>query len=200
MEAPRYLSNIFPQEAAGLSWIPDGMDPNSSYRLAVHVGAYVKINDDGSREYCEALSIAKILDRDISNWDDMLNELATDINLGCNHKLRVTYWDKMSRNYEEITSDQKLLHAIDMYWEIRRLSLQVCVIKKNDSEFMHDVGRQESMPWVLQGSTDAPAKQINSQPPLEIASPLLELQNQNSAANHKMHKMQTVWTYGKNMQ
>jgi len=182
MEAPRYLSDIFPQEAAGLSWIPDGMDPNSSYRLAVRVGAYVKINDDGSREYCEALNIAKILDRDISNWDDMLNELATDINLGCNHKLRVTYWDKMSRNYEEITSDQKLLHAIDMYWEIRRLSLQVCVIKKNDSEFMHDVGRQESMPCVLQGSTDAPAKQINAQPPLEIASPLLELQNQNSAA------------------
>jgi len=47
---------------------------------------------------------------------------------------------------------------------------------------MHDVGRQESMPCVLQGSTDAPAKQINAQPPLEIASPLLELQNQNSAA------------------
>ena len=85
------------------------MDPNSSYRLAVRVGAYVKITDDGSREYCEALNIAKILDRDISNWDDMLNELATDINLGCNHKLRVTYWDKMSRNYEEITSDQKIV-------------------------------------------------------------------------------------------
>ena len=97
------------------------MDPNSSYRLAVRVGAYVKINDDGSREYCEALNIAKILDRDISNWDDMLNELATDINLGCNHKLRVTYWDKMSRNYEEIASDQKLLHA-------KRMILNLCMM------------------------------------------------------------------------
>ena len=28
---------------------------------------------------------------------------------------RVTYWDKMSRSYEEIDSDNKLLHAIDMY-------------------------------------------------------------------------------------
>jgi hypothetical protein len=37
------------------------MDPNSSYRLAVHVGAYVKINDDESHEYCEAFNIAKLL-------------------------------------------------------------------------------------------------------------------------------------------
>jgi len=47
---------------------------------------------------------------------------------------------------------------------------------------MHDVGWQESMPCVLQGRTDAPAKQISAQPPLEIASPLPELQNQNSSA------------------
>ncbi|PAN51818.2 hypothetical protein PAHAL_9G594300 [Panicum hallii] len=96
-------------------------------------------------------AVAKILDRDMSNWNDLLTELATDINLGSYHKLRVTYWDKMSRNYDEITFDQKLLHAIDMYWEIRRLSLQVCVIKTNDSEFIHDVGRQQSMLCVLQG-------------------------------------------------
>ena len=30
----------------------------------------------------------------------------------------------MSRSYEEIDSDNKLLHAIDMYWEIRRLSMR----------------------------------------------------------------------------
>jgi hypothetical protein len=72
------------------------MDPNSSYRLAVGVGAYVKINDDGSREYSEACNIAKILDRDCTNWNDMLLDIGTDINLGCNNKLRVTYWDKLS--------------------------------------------------------------------------------------------------------
>jgi hypothetical protein len=132
-------------------------------------------------------AVAKILDRDMSNWNDLLTELATDINLGSYHKLRVTYWDKMSRNYDEITFDQKLLHAIDMYWEIRRLSLQVCVIKKNDSEFMHDVGRQQSMPYILQGGTDAPAKQINAQTPLKTASPISEPhiskpQNQNSTS------------------
>jgi hypothetical protein len=43
------------------------MDPNSSYRLAAQVGAYVKMNDDGTREYCEALNIAKVLDRDCTN-------------------------------------------------------------------------------------------------------------------------------------
>jgi len=80
----------------------------------------------------------------------------------------------MSRTYEEITSDQKLLHATDMYWESRRLSVQVRVLRKDDPEVMHDVGRLESMPCVLQGSTDSPANQIIAQPPLEIASSLVE--------------------------
>ena len=80
----------------------------------------------------------------------------------------------MSRTYEEITSDQKLLHAIDMYWESRRLSVQVHVLRKGDLEVMHDVGWLESMPCVLQGSTDIPANQIIAQPPLEIASSLVE--------------------------
>ncbi|CAN6179435.1 unnamed protein product [Urochloa humidicola] len=93
--------------------------------------------------------------------------------LGCKHKLCVTYWDKSSRNYEEVTSDQKLLHAIDMYWEIRSLSLQVCVIKKDDSASIH-TGREESMPCVLQGSTSDPANEISAPPPLETAPLLLE--------------------------
>ncbi|CAN6204094.1 unnamed protein product [Urochloa humidicola] len=80
----------------------------------------------------------------------------------------------MSHSYEEIDSDQKLLHAIDMYWDIRRLSIQVCVIRKDDENHMHDIGRQESMPCVLQGSTDEPANQTIAQPSLETDSSLVE--------------------------
>ena len=116
------------------------MDTNSFYRLAVRVGAYVKFTDDGGREYCQACNIPRILDRDMTNWNDLLIDIGTEINLSSKHKLRVTYWDNMSRTYEEITSDQKLLHAIDMYWEIRRLSVQVCVMKNDDSDCLHDIG------------------------------------------------------------
>jgi len=156
------------------------MDPNSSYRLAARVGAYVKFNDDGGREYCEACNIPKVLDRDSTNLNDLLLDISAEIKLGSKHKLRVTYWDKMSRTYEEITSDQKLLHATDMYWESRRLSVQVRVLRKDDPEVMHDVGRLESMPCVLQGSTDRPANQIIAQPPLEIVSSLVEPSIQNN--------------------
>lgn len=77
------------------------------------------------------LTLLRSLDRDCTNWNDFLLDIGTDVKLDSKHKLcSVPYWDKSSRCYEEITSDQKLLHAIDMYWEIRRLSLQVCVIKK----------------------------------------------------------------------
>jgi len=77
----------------------------------------------------------------MTNWNDLLIDIGIEINLSFKHKLRVTYWDNMSRTYEEITFDQKLLHAIDMYWEIRRLSVQVCVMKNNDSDCLHDIGR-----------------------------------------------------------
>ena len=99
------------------------MDPNSSYRFAARVGAFVKLTEDGKHEYCDACNFAKILDRDTTNWNDLLLEIGTEIQLDSKHKLRVTYWDNMSRSYEEIDSDNKLLHAIDMYWEIRRLSV-----------------------------------------------------------------------------
>jgi hypothetical protein len=67
-----------------------------------------------------------------------------------------------------------------MYWDIRRLSLQVCVIKNDDSKIMDDNGRQQNMPCVLQGSNDALVDKINAPPPLEIASPVLERPIQNS--------------------
>ena len=53
------------------------MDPNSSYRLAVRVGAYVKLTDDDGCEYCKACNIPKILDRDSTNWNHLLLEFAT---------------------------------------------------------------------------------------------------------------------------
>ncbi|KAG2615873.1 hypothetical protein PVAP13_3NG040504 [Panicum virgatum] len=173
---PQFFSDIFPENHADLSWVPDGMDPNSSYKLAVRVGAYVKLTDDDGREYCKACNIPKNLDRDSTNWNDLLLEITTEIKLGPKQKLRVTYWDNMSHSYEEIDSDRKLLHAIDMYWDIRRLSLQVRVIRKDDEDHIHDIGRLENMPSVLQGSIDTPANQTSAQTSLETDSSLVEPQ------------------------
>jgi hypothetical protein len=53
------------------------MDPNSSYRLAMRVGAYVKITNVGGREYCEACNIPNVLYRDSTNWNDFLLDIAS---------------------------------------------------------------------------------------------------------------------------
>ncbi|XP_025796007.1 uncharacterized protein LOC112876174 isoform X1 [Panicum hallii] len=55
MEEPplRFFRDIFPENHADLSWVPDRMDPNSSYRLAIRVSAYVKLTDDDGRQYCK---------------------------------------------------------------------------------------------------------------------------------------------------
>ena len=51
------------------------MDPNLSYRFAVRVGIYVKLTDDDGREYCRTCKMLKILDRDSTNWNDLLLKL-----------------------------------------------------------------------------------------------------------------------------
>ena len=53
------------------------MGPNLSYRFVAHVGAFVKLTEDGKREYCDTSNIAKILDRDTTNWNDLLLEIDT---------------------------------------------------------------------------------------------------------------------------
>ena len=63
------------------------------YRLAIRVGAYVKLIEDDGREYCKTCNIPKILDRDSRKWNDSLIEIATEIKLGSKQKPCVTYWD-----------------------------------------------------------------------------------------------------------
>jgi len=67
-----------------------------------------------------------------------------------------------------------ILQAIDMYWDLTRLSLQICVMKKDEFDSMHDIERQQSMPCLLQESTDALATQISAQSPIEMSPSLLE--------------------------
>jgi hypothetical protein len=58
-----------------------------------------------------------------------------------------------------------------MYWNIRRVLVQVRVIRKDDDD---DIGQLDSMPCVLQGSTNAAANQTSAQPSLEFDSSLVE--------------------------
>lgn len=55
------------------------MDAGSAYRLAMRVGAYVKLSDDGTRMYCDACNIPRILDRNSTNWNDLLVDIGTQL-------------------------------------------------------------------------------------------------------------------------
>ena len=52
----------------------------------MRVGAYVKFNDDGTRGYCNACNIPKILDRDSTKWNDLITKIGLEIKLGSKHK------------------------------------------------------------------------------------------------------------------
>ena len=55
------------------------------------------------------------------------------------------------------------------------------VMIKDDFCLELDIGRQQNMPCVLQGSTNAPANQLIAQPTLEIVSSLVEPPVQNKS-------------------
>jgi len=52
----------------------------------VRVGAYINFTNDGTRVCCEACNIPKILDRDSTNWNDLVTEIDSKIKLGSKHK------------------------------------------------------------------------------------------------------------------
>ena len=58
--------------------------------------------------------------------------------------------------------------------------MQVQVMINDDFCLELDIGRQQNMPCVLQGSTNAPANQLIAQPTLEITSSLVEPPVQNN--------------------
>lgn len=58
---------------------------------------------------------------------DFLSDLDAETPRGTNQALNVRFWNKVKGIYEEISSDSTLLAAIDMYWEIRKLSVTVAV-------------------------------------------------------------------------
>jgi hypothetical protein len=60
------------------------MDASAAYRITMRVGAYVKLNDDGTRVYCDACNIPMILDRDSTNLNDLIVDIGTQINWGLN--------------------------------------------------------------------------------------------------------------------
>jgi hypothetical protein len=45
--------------------------------------------DYGSREYYDACDIPMILDRDCTNWNDLLSGISTEIKLGAMYKLHL---------------------------------------------------------------------------------------------------------------
>ena len=59
--------------------------------------------------------------------------------------------------------------------------MQVQVMINDDFCLELDIGRQQNMPCVLQGSTDAHANQLIAQPTLEIVSSLVEPPVQNKS-------------------
>ena len=68
----------------------------------MRVGAYINFTNDGTRVCCEACNIPKILDRDSTNWNDLVTVIDSKNKLGSKHKLCVIYcviyWDKVTRN------------------------------------------------------------------------------------------------------
>lgn len=93
----------------------------------IRVADYVQFVAGGKDEYHISKNIKWVRDKDLICWRDFLSDLDVETPRASNQTLTVTYWNKVKGSYEEIVYDSTLLAALDMYWEIRRLVVNVVV-------------------------------------------------------------------------
>lgn len=101
------------------------MDPGSACRLAIRVNAYVEQRPDGLGDYHVTENWIRVVDKDEFNWMGFHQLLAEDIARGQDQELQVTYLDKEKNETVRIDSDSSLLHALDQYWDSRKVPLTV---------------------------------------------------------------------------
>ncbi|WVZ74436.1 LOW QUALITY PROTEIN: hypothetical protein U9M48_022615 [Paspalum notatum var. saurae] len=116
-----------PSKELNLEWVPEGMDPSSACRVLVRVPGYVEVAEDGRHVFHETKEIKLVVDRDKTNLKDLLDDIAAEVKCGSSQGINVTYWNKVTKAYCNLTSDSQLLDALDNYWAIRRLHLSAAV-------------------------------------------------------------------------
>ncbi|XP_062186475.1 uncharacterized protein LOC133890050 [Phragmites australis] len=82
LEAPGLPSMEALSKPMNWSWVPKGMDPMTVCRVAVSVGPYVEMCDDGSQEYRVTNKFRIVVGRGTTNVNDLLVALAVEETLG----------------------------------------------------------------------------------------------------------------------
>ena len=101
------------------------MDSSSALRIAVRVPCYYEACDDGRNVAHNAADFQLIVDRDTLNLIDLSKDVAAKVSIGKNQGFNLTYFDKNTQCYTNLTSDAALMDATNNYWYLRRLPLFV---------------------------------------------------------------------------
>jgi hypothetical protein len=101
------------------------MDSSSALRIAVRVPGYYEACDDGRNVAHNAADFQLIVDRDTLNLIDLSKDVAAKVSIGKNQGFNLTYFDKNTQRYTNLTSDAALMDCINNYWDLRRLPLFV---------------------------------------------------------------------------
>ena len=101
------------------------MDSNSALRIVVRVPAYYEACDDGRNVGHNATDFQLIRDRDTLNLLDLTMDVSAKVSIVKNQGFNLTYFDKHTQSYTNLTSDAALMNATENYWALRRLPLFV---------------------------------------------------------------------------
>ena len=101
------------------------MDISSALRIAVRVPAYYEVCDDGRNVGHNATDFQLIRDRDTLNLKDVTVDVADKVSIGKNQGFNLSFFDRHTQCYTNLTFDVALMNAIDNYWDLRRLPLFV---------------------------------------------------------------------------
>jgi hypothetical protein len=115
------------------------MDISSALRIAVRVPAYYEACGDGRNVGHSATDFQLIRDRDTLNLSDLTGDVKAKVFIGKNQGFNLSYFNKHTQSYVNLTSDVSLMNATENYWDLRRLPLFVniydmCSVAYSQSE------------------------------------------------------------------
>ncbi len=145
------------------------MDPQSACRVAIRVADYVEQRMDGKDDYHVTSDIVRVFNKDTLCWMDLQEMLNDEIVHGQDQVLCATFFDKNQKKYVVLDSDSVLLGAFDMYWDIRRLPIQVHV--KDTGPRLLDLSSKASQVSSVVSTQQSQVAQVDNVDPVPNTEP-----------------------------
>ncbi|TVT97366.1 hypothetical protein EJB05_57394, partial [Eragrostis curvula] len=100
-------------------WLPEGMDPKSSFLLEIKLVA----NPRTRRKDYSCFSFTKVVDCDTTNFKDFVESIVDEFPPGYKEVLTIQYYDERSKSFPPVETDQHLMAMFEKYTKTKSVTI-----------------------------------------------------------------------------